>query len=342
MPEWRRDPISGEEVILAEGRAVRPVDYPSPSPTSSVSGCPFCEGNEAHTPPEITARRAREGRPNGPGWRVRVIPNKFPTFRSLEGPGAKGGSAQPGSSSEATGSHEVVIQAPAHSPGLPYLPPAHVREVFHVYRERVAALAGSPQVRSIVLAENWGPDSGGSLTHPHGQILSTPELVPGLAALLRGTEERVAEWKVPCPVEATMQRERDEGSRMVVENPHFLVVAPFASTEPHQLRFIPTRHLKSLSQMSDIELDALADLTTRMERALLDEFPGASYNLSAVFPTPATPAPEAFHGWIDLRPRLVKPDAFELASRVAVNPVAPERAAERFRAALSASRPASG
>ena len=40
--------------------------------------CPFCEGHEDQTPPEIVAYRERGGRPNGPGWRVRVDPEQVP------------------------------------------------------------------------------------------------------------------------------------------------------------------------------------------------------------------------------------------------------------------------
>ena len=40
--------------------------------------CPFCEGHEDKTPPEILAYRELGSRPNGPGWRIRVVPNRSP------------------------------------------------------------------------------------------------------------------------------------------------------------------------------------------------------------------------------------------------------------------------
>ena len=72
MSDLRKDPIVGRWVIVAENRAGRPHDFePGPSePVLSVSGpsdsgprkrtgrlCPFCEGNEEHTPVEILALR---------------------------------------------------------------------------------------------------------------------------------------------------------------------------------------------------------------------------------------------------------------------------------------------
>jgi len=52
------------------------------APTEGV--CPFCEGHEGMTPPEIYALRPA-GRPaNGPGWSVRVVPSIEPVLR-IEG-----------------------------------------------------------------------------------------------------------------------------------------------------------------------------------------------------------------------------------------------------------------
>ena len=74
-----RNPITGDEVIVAPERARRPNIYRDPN-----EACPFCPGNESMTPPEI----ARAGDP----WRVRVFPNKYP----------------------ATEHHEVIVESREH------------------------------------------------------------------------------------------------------------------------------------------------------------------------------------------------------------------------------------
>ena len=53
--------------------------------------CPFCEGNEKETPPEIL--RIGVGEKDTPGWKIRVVPNKFPI----------------------TDIHEVIIHSPDHN-----------------------------------------------------------------------------------------------------------------------------------------------------------------------------------------------------------------------------------
>ncbi|HYZ86216.1 MAG TPA: galactose-1-phosphate uridylyltransferase, partial [Bryobacteraceae bacterium] len=81
MPELRKDPITGQWVIISTDRAKRPVDFARET-ALPVGGrfCPFCPGNESKTPPEVLAYRSHGG-PNEPGWTVRVIPNKFPALR---------------------------------------------------------------------------------------------------------------------------------------------------------------------------------------------------------------------------------------------------------------------
>ncbi|UCD55234.1 MAG: galactose-1-phosphate uridylyltransferase, partial [Candidatus Omnitrophota bacterium] len=84
MPELRRDPIIGRWVIIATERAKRPTDFSfekdSPSPHKK---CPFCEGNESLTPPEVYALRKARTRPNAPGWEIRVVSSISPFLNIL-------------------------------------------------------------------------------------------------------------------------------------------------------------------------------------------------------------------------------------------------------------------
>ncbi len=332
MSDWRFDPITREPVVISEGRLARPVDYPQPLGLPGTEACPFCVGHESATPAEVLARRSPGGSANGPGWRVRVIPNKFPTFDPGRNPVRPPDTARPW---PAVGIHEVVIQSPSHTPGLPFLGVKANLEVLEVYRDRVRTFERDPQLRSIVLAENWGMESGGSLTHPHGQLLATAEETPTLARWGRAMRERAHEWGVPCAVERVVEDERRERTRLVLEDERLSVIAPEASHVPYQLRLIPHRHARSLSQATDPELASLAVILPRLERALLRMFPDASYNVAASFLGRRTAQDSAFHYTIDLVPRLTTPDAFEIASGVPVNPVRPETAAERYRAALA-------
>ncbi len=71
MPDLRKDPIVGRWVIVAKSRARRPHDFDTSPVRRPTAFCPFCEGQEDKTPPEILAYRAGNGteypRMAGPG-----------------------------------------------------------------------------------------------------------------------------------------------------------------------------------------------------------------------------------------------------------------------------------
>ncbi|MBN2624496.1 MAG: hypothetical protein JXA83_14050, partial [Acidimicrobiales bacterium] len=132
MNEARRDPLTGRWVIVAPGRAGRPdTTAPAPAPASAAGahpaaadGCPFCPGHEHLTPPEIA--RTGAGEPGGPGWRTRVVPNRYPIVAGPAGAAVSGHAAGDVPRRErrpATGAHEVVVLSPDHARSLGALDP---------------------------------------------------------------------------------------------------------------------------------------------------------------------------------------------------------------------------
>ena len=89
-PEYRRDPVTGRWVLIAPERAARPLALSHVKPhdrrDTERDRCPFCEGREENTPLERFAIRAPGSVANGPGWQLRVVPNKFPAVRPLASP----------------------------------------------------------------------------------------------------------------------------------------------------------------------------------------------------------------------------------------------------------------
>jgi UDPglucose--hexose-1-phosphate uridylyltransferase len=63
-------------------RGKRPADFHDQREKKLGGICPFCAGNERTTPSEVFAHRpAGSATPNGPDWRLRVVPNKFPALQ---------------------------------------------------------------------------------------------------------------------------------------------------------------------------------------------------------------------------------------------------------------------
>jgi len=109
-----------------------------PPTEEEIASCPFCEGHEDRTPPEILAYRGFGSRPNGPGWRIRVVPNKFPALK-VEGSLNKRGDGIYDMMA-GVGAHEVIIESPRHHVSMAALSEDNIREVLWVYRDRLVDL----------------------------------------------------------------------------------------------------------------------------------------------------------------------------------------------------------
>ena len=118
MPELRKDPLLGRWVIVATERGQRPGGFirePRDMGEDPAS-CPFCEGNESMTPPEIMALGG-----------VRVVPNMYPALR-VEGNLERRGHGMYDLMS-GVGAHEVVIESPRHHVSLTDLTDEEARDV---------------------------------------------------------------------------------------------------------------------------------------------------------------------------------------------------------------------
>jgi UDPglucose--hexose-1-phosphate uridylyltransferase len=228
---------------------------------------------------------------------------------------------------EGAGVHHVVIETPQHAPGMPALSAPALRALFRFFRARVAAVQEAPGVAAVLLFENWGPESGGTLWHPHVQVAGFPEVPPVLA----GEASRFAGGD-RCLLESVTESEIFETSRVVLADQRFSAYVPFGSEHPYELRVVPLVHRPSFADASDEEIDRLSDLLPRLLRALDRIVPGVSYNWWVHGAGRAIPS--SFHWHVEVTPRIVRPDGFELGSGLMVNPVAPEAAAVRLRAAL--------
>ena len=173
MPELRKDPIVGRWVIISTDRAKRPTDF-AREPIKIKGGfCPFCYGNESKTPPEILAYRpASNGashQKDGPGWTVRVVPNKFPAL-GIEGSLSKQAEGM-FDKMNGVGAHEVIIETPDHNMSLAQLPTKRIEDVLWAFRDRILDLKKDRRFKYILLFKNHGEAAGASLEHSHSQLI---------------------------------------------------------------------------------------------------------------------------------------------------------------------------
>jgi UDPglucose--hexose-1-phosphate uridylyltransferase len=326
MPELRRDPVTGRWIIVATERARRPQDFRGEPQVASAKACPFCEGKEEGTPPEIVAIAARDRRPNAPGWRVRVVPNKFPALQ-VEGHLEPRGNGLY-DVMNGVGAHEVIIESPHHTVSVTDLP--LLRDVFWAYRERLADLKQDRRLLYGLIFKNVGPSAGATVEHAHSQLICTP-VVPKTVLEEIGRTSEYHRFHGRCLFCDMVRQEVSDYARLVKETEHFVAFCPFAARFPFETWVLPKRHRSHFEDTPRNELDQLAEIVriaiAKLERAL--ERPAYNYLVhTAPFDRPAM---EAYHWHVEIIPRLTRVAGFEWGTDFYVNPVSSESAAEYLR-----------
>jgi UDPglucose--hexose-1-phosphate uridylyltransferase len=331
MPELRKDPIVGRWVIIALERAKRPHDFKHQEQSvSETAACPFCEGNEDQTPPEIIAYRERGSRSNGPGWRVRVIPNKFPALK-IEGSLNKRGEGIYDKMA-GVGAHEVIVESPQHHLSMASLSEENIREILWVYRDRLVDLKKDNRLLHGLLFKNVGPAAGASLEHTHSQLIVTPTVPISVWEEMTGALE-FYNYRGRCIFCDIIQQELATESRIVLDTPHFTAFCPYASRFPFETWIVPKGHSSHYENIPKNALDdlggTLRQVLTRLEQAL--DSPPYNYIIhTAPFDHQELPH---YHWHIEIIPRLTKVAGFEWGSGFYINPMPPEDAAGFLRSA---------
>jgi UDPglucose--hexose-1-phosphate uridylyltransferase len=343
-PEIRIDQLTGLRTVLAPGRAERPDAFERAGIPAARAGaeCPFCEGREDRTPPEVWARRPQGGEPDTPGWTARSVPNLYPVLEPAAAGAAAAGedfasSADPLRASArerapdlfagrpASGHHEVIVSGPEHATSLSELGEERFAGAVSAWRERMRAHADASYVHLIV---NEGPDAGASLEHTHAQLYALP-FVP--VAIAREREragayhERTMGGHLMSDVASEEVRRRE---RLVAIDDEALLVCPWASRSPFELRVMPRRAAPRFDDGGETGTAMIRTALTALARVF-----GAAPQLNLWVRTAPRGAEE--FGWhVDVVPRLTVRAGFEIGTGVDINVYPPERAASDLREAL--------
>jgi UDPglucose--hexose-1-phosphate uridylyltransferase len=339
MSELRWDPLKLHWVIIATERARRPRDFFVESDAGGMTSCPFCYGNEDKTPPEIFAIR-NSGPANSPGWQVRVIPNKYPVLR-VEGELKSRGHGLY-DVMNGIGAHEVIVETPDHDRQMADLTTAEITDVLSAYRTRFLDLRRDIRLRYMVLFKNHGIKAGATLSHSHSQLIAVP-LTPPVAATELKTCRDFFAVKERCIFCDLIDFELTNGDRVVREFANFVILTPYASCFPFELRLYPKRHGHDFALLSDAELAELAvamkDMLLRLKRVLND--PPYNFILHSAPPQQErlgkpdywSSVEYDYHWHIELVPRLTQIAGFEWGTGFYINPTSPEDAATFLREA---------
>lgn len=331
MPELRKDPVMGRWVIVSTERGERPSAFDH-APMKRIQGfCPFCPGREGKTPPEVHADREPDTTPDSPGWRVRVVSNKYPALqiegeieRKAEGIFDK---------MTGVGAHEVVIECPEHDLEMSRLSHRQIARVIHAYRVRAVDLANDKRFRYIQIFKNHDEAAGATLEHPHSQIIATPIVPRRVVDELAGTAQHF-DLKERCIYCDVIDQEAASGERTVLETDQYVALAPFASRFPFETWILPKQHRVRFEEGDDEDTWALADILKQTLARINAVLYSPPYNFVIhTAPINEETDPLHYHWHIEIMPRLTKVAGFEWGTGFYINPTPPEDAARFLREA---------
>eukprot|EP00440_Ansanella_granifera_P074683 gb/GFBE01081048.1/.p1 GENE.gb/GFBE01081048.1/~~gb/GFBE01081048.1/.p1 ORF type:complete len:561 (+),score=94.65 gb/GFBE01081048.1/:1-1683(+) len=397
--------LSGQVTLyVAGGKHKKPVQYeagracPRAADQPFISDrCPFCPGQEAKTPISVL-RFDSEGNVlpeghDGGDWDVRVFPNIFPMLicpLALYGAAheeklhtiphsvvARGVHANHKVDTgvdlpifhqvDAVGASEVVVESQKHNALLALQPPESIELMLRALISRGKVLSEQAWAKQLLFFKQYGPLSGGSLVHPHTQIVSLPVMPPPLLSRLEyslyalTTNKRCAtcmalvdpflKFAADSPRNLLGFQPVDVGddtcSRVVHITEHFVVSVPYASSSQYCMTVAPRRHVADFLESTPEELEDLARVLALLSQSIYVGLDDPSYNIF-IRTAPCSNSlrirgrevskqelADAFHWILEFRPRFpADVGGFEIASGVRVVTGLPEDHAEQLRGFL--------
>lgn len=335
MSQLRQNPATKEWVIIAKERAKRPEDFNVPRSDEKVPEydpkCPFCPGNEAQTPKEIFEYRPFGTKAGTPGWWLRAVPNKFAALEDLACEALERKKDKDFFRyMDGLGRHEVIIESPRHDLHLAIMDQKQVEEIFLAYRQRYMELSKDPRFEIIKIFKNHGKGAGTSLQHPHSQIIAAP-VTPTHIRYRLDEAMRYYDDEGKCVFCMMIEKEKSDGSRIVMETENFICFEPFASRSPFETYILPKQHCDSFGKITPDLSKEFAYITKCVLSKLNISLNNPDYNYMISSTPPHDSSEEYYHWHLRIDPRVTAVAGFEMGSGIYINTVIPEEAAKFLR-----------
>ena len=179
--------------------------------------------------------------------------------------------------------------------------------------------------------KNFGPTAGATLSHSHSQLIALPVVKLRVQEEIEGARAHF-EMKERCIFCDIIQYESEVDRRLLVENEHFIVLAPYAPRFSFELAVYPKRHNPAFESTPDMELESLSrilsDVLGRTGRLLNRP----DYNL-IIHNAPCLNRVGDFYHWhIEFMPVLARVAGFEWGTGFYINPISPEESVQSLKA----------
>lgn len=325
-PEFRQDPVSGDWIVIAPGRAKRPHQLFAKVPKrkkASLRDCPFENPEKATNAPPILTY------PNKHRWAVQVIENKYPAVvhGNKHGKLFKKG---PHLTLPGIGHHEIIVTRD-HNKNFPHLSSEQANLVFQAFRDRYLMLYNDSCAAYISIFHNWGPAAGASVYHPHYQMIAIPVVPPDVNHSLQGSARYWKEHK-KCVHDVMLDWDFKERKRIIFENDGAVAITPYVSRSPFEVRVFPKKHLPYFENTYDHDIASVVEAVQAALRSFEKNLHDPDYNFFIhTAPIKDKEKYGHYHWHIEMSPKLTLRAGFELGTGIEINAVDPYEAARILR-----------
>jgi UDPglucose--hexose-1-phosphate uridylyltransferase len=320
--ELRRDPVTGWWSAIVADRAFDRASFEIEAAPVEGTHCRHCDESPETAEPH----------------HVRRVPLRSDAFHRIDSTKARAAQLSLSEVERATGSWEILVGPRGHHERMAEASPQLAGTLLRCARDAMRALAeeprepdaeGRPEPLYIQVLQSHGMQAGSRSQHLNVELYAIPQVPHWVAEEIGGGARQMIKSR-RCVWCALAESEEDRGERLVFSDHHAVVFAPAASRSAFEMMVVPREHAADFTALDD---EAISDTTATLQRALhaLDALGNPPYNLFLHTSPAGERLDQTFHWHWEIHPRLRVIAGLERATALAVNPAAPEYAAEVLR-----------